>query len=187
MFEALALVLTLIASAPATLAAPNAGASSQGGVRIYNACDFPVYSTTVTSSGGPESTIKLASGWNFQAYLHPSQGGPSLKLTKEPSMANGPPHTQLEYTFSDGMIFYDVSNVNCGPTSQTNKGPCPFLDGGVFLHTSNNCDSKTCHSGDIRCHDAYNLPNDDWATAGCKFTNQNVVLYVCKDKPSKGQ
>ncbi|KAF2092398.1 hypothetical protein NA57DRAFT_62508 [Rhizodiscina lignyota] len=175
MFKAAISTLTLLA-----FFAPAIHASPVGGVAIYNACDFPVYSHTVTEDGGQQAPVTLAPGqWYWESYQYPKSGGPVLKLTKEQNLG-GVPVTQLEYSITDGTIYYDISNVDCGPTGQSNQGQCPFLQGGMFLHSSSGCDTKSCQSGDQRCHDAYNLPDDNWAVGGCAFKNQNLVFYACR-------
>jgi hypothetical protein len=159
-----------------------AASARQGGVAIYNDCAHTVYSDTVMQgSSRPTEAIKPNS-WHWTPYQYPQNGGVSMKLRKTPALF-ATPITQLEYTIaSDGLIYYDISNVDCGPTSTSNQGACPFVNGGMFLHTTKGCSSKRCKGGDVRCHDAYNFPKDDWATAGCKFKNQSLVLYVCRDR-----
>lgn len=160
-----------------------AATARKGGVAIYNDCDFPVASSTVVQGSVHDPETIQPQSWYWEKYQYPPVGGTVLKLREDLGAALGTqPITQLEYSIApDGNIYYDISNVDCGPTSSSNKGDCPFLDGGMFLHSSKGCDTKKCSSGDVACHDAYNLPKDDWATAGCKFANQALVLYVCRD------
>lgn len=151
-----------------------------GGVAIFNDCSFPVYSNHVVEGHqGAAETIQ-PKNWYYTTYQYPKSGGISIKLRKDADLWNSA-ITQLEYCIAgDGNIYYDISNVDCGPTSESHKGDCPFLEGGMFLHSSQSCPTRKCASGDVRCHEAYNRPKDDWATAGCEFKNQNLVLYVCR-------
>lgn len=171
-------VALLAALLPSTVTASTHG----GGVAIYNACPYPVHSFTVQQGvGASVASILTPDKWYWEPYRYPDVGGVSLKLGKSNVLSNANPITQLEYKITDGLIYYDLSNIDCGPASKSSPGTvCPFTDAGMFLHADVGCDVKSCKAGDEHCHDAYNQPNDNWAVGACKSTNKNLVLYLCR-------
>ncbi|KAF1983331.1 hypothetical protein K402DRAFT_396806 [Aulographum hederae CBS 113979] len=154
-----------------------------GGVALYNNCDFDVYTSTVIEGSVPSNPSKVKSTqWYWEPYVHPRVGGAVLRLGKA---ANAGAITQLEYKVNAGMMYYDISNIDCGATSLTAKAQCPFLNGGMFLKSDDpNCPTRQCLTGDKACRQAYNAPDDNWAVGGCKFNNHNLVLYMCQSSSS---
>lgn len=172
--------LFAVGFAAASFAAPQVlSRRGFGGVALMNNCQQTIHSFTT----GPEGIVtreSIAPGeWYWQPYLYPGEGnGISIKLgiQAEPSG----PITQLEYSFLGSILYYDLSNVNCGESSQSNTGPCPFLDGGMFLKNDKaSCPTITCDSSDTNCHQVYNLPDDNWATQACEYDNNNLVMFMC--------
>ncbi|KAK3080699.1 hypothetical protein LTS18_013935 [Coniosporium uncinatum] len=169
----------LLTSLLATALLAATATANYGGVSLYNNCNQRIYSNTVTEGWtGPLNWIEPKT-WFWVPYSYPSKGGVSMKLRKSKALSG--PITQLEYKHvNDGVTYYDLSNVDCGPTGQSSKGTCPFLSGGMLLRSDANwCPWRACKSGDKRCGEAYNLPKDDWATKACKMYDNNMVLYMC--------
>ena len=151
-----------------------------GGVAFYNNCGANIYSFTTTPAG----VVHISDGispdsWYWEPYQYPGDGnGVSIKLSRSNNTSG--PITQLEYSFSGQTLWYDLSNVNCGPTSQTSHGDCPFLNGGMFLKVDQEgCPSSVCNSQDVQCHQAFNLPDDNWAIRSCEYNNNNLVMFLC--------
>lgn len=69
-----------------------------------------------------------------------------------------PDHAAL-VRFHGNMIYYDLSNVGCGPSSQPNIGQCPFVGGGMSFKSDNLAyPTKWCADGDACWHDASTRP-----------------------------
>lgn len=176
----MASALFVIAFAAVTLAAPQIlSRRGFGGVTLMNNCQQTVYSFTTTPEGIIDQGNIAPGEWYWQPYQYPGEGnGVSIKLGMQAEPIG--PITQLEYSFLGSVLYYDVSNVNCGETSQSDTGPCPFLDGGIFLkNDETSCPTVTCDSGDTNCHQVYNLPDDNWATQACEYGNNNMVMFMC--------
>jgi hypothetical protein len=178
--------LLIAAYAAVAFAAPHTLLSrNYGGVALYNNCPTTVYSFTLTGSSGlVHQSNGIAPGeWYWEPYQRPvAPFGATMKLGMAEDGSGA--ITQIEYSmstlFGNEMLFYDLSNVNCGPTSVSSTAPCPFLNGGMYLRLDDpSCETATCASGDVACHDAYNLPTDNWATMGCVYGNNNLVMYMC--------
>jgi hypothetical protein len=154
-----------------------------GGVALYNNCNTVIYSFTVTESG----TIYESNGiglksWYWEPYINTPVGGVSVKLSRSNSVDNHTPITQLEYSIRDSTLWYDISNVNCGPTSQTSRRECPFLEDGIFLQIDQEaCSTRYCPKQDITCLESYNIPTDDWAVKPCQYNNSNLEMFLCSD------
>jgi hypothetical protein len=96
------------------------------------------------------------------------------------------PITQFEYTYEpdyhhsgEGNLQYNLSNRDCQGNC-LNKGECPFMKLG-FMAEHQGCPTRECKPGDLRCYDAYNDYNDDWANKGCnlgKFPG-DTYLFLC--------
>jgi hypothetical protein len=161
-----------IAAAALTLATSVAEAAN---AVVYNKCAFNVYLWSVTADHAPGSAVVLAPGGKYsEAYQTPSQGGVSIKIASENSVAG--PISQFEYTL-DGKIWYDISNINC-------KGPaCPFQPYGMSLQSGSGCPTVSCPGGEALCSGAYNNPDDNWASLACGASSDTAV-YLCSASPS---
>ena len=155
-----------------------------GDVLLYNNCNNTVYSWTYGPAGMLQSgSIPPHTLYSESYYIYPWNGsGISIKLAAENDVSS--PLTQLEYSFQNDSIWYDLSNVNCGITSQggqASKGDCPFLNRGMYLTTNDSqCTSVSCPSGGCDCTEVYCLPSDNWAAKTCAFDYQNLILYMCQ-------
>lgn len=176
--------LLTAAFAATALAAPQTlSRRGFGGVTLMNNCPNTIYTFTYTGESGlVHQSNGIAPGeWYWEPFQQPAPPyGATVKLGAVEDGSGA--ITQLEYSMGPqpGFLWYDISNVNCGPTSASSTAPCPFLNGGMNLRVDNPaCPTATCASGDIDCHDAYNLPGDNWATKGCEYGNNNLVLFMC--------
>lgn len=149
-------------------------------LQFYNDCNRTIYSSTVGPAGTLRTAVIQPQSWHSESYyIYPWNGsGISIKLAADDGSVAA--MTQLEYSFRNGTICYDLSNVNCGATSQTNTSDCPFLYGGMYLTgNDSSCSSVFCASGDRYCHQAFNLSNDTWATHSCEYNYQRLTFYMC--------
>lgn len=161
-----------------------------GQVTIHNECDFDIIVNTVTADSN-DSYRKIAKNTSLDSpFICPSTGGVSLKLGRPSADSNlaGQPITQLEYTVNttQRVLYYDISNVDCGPQSQSIKQPCPFFDSGMYLTVSDcpSCTPVVCSGGVAHCDQVYNLPNDDKvAMRAFSFTKRerNLEFFACHD------
>ena len=103
--------------ASAALMATTALAQGVGSAYVVNKCSYPVHLQNTPASGGGYNAISqvIQTGGQYTqewTELSNSQGW-SLKLSQSDSMAN---IMQYEYTFhNDGIIWYDLSDVNGNP------------------------------------------------------------------------
>src|ERR1700761_7386302 len=146
---------------------------------IFNYCNFDVYLWPVDfDRPGFLSTINPGGSY-YEGYHTPSNGGGvSLKLNTVQNLVN---ITQFEYTLNltQGLIFYDGSNVNCNGTY------CPFYEYGAYLDASDpSCPNRTCTPG-ANCTGFYMYPTDDMNTLACE-SNANISLYLCVTNPGPG-
>ncbi|KAJ9244064.1 putative extracellular thaumatin domain protein [Paecilomyces variotii] len=151
----------------------NGTASAQttgGGVTIINNLGSDLYAWSVANNADvPMITLKANGGTYSETWkTDPNGGGVSIKLATQPSQADV---LQFEYTLSSDTIFWDLSCINMGTSSEfTSKG---------FAVTSDDstCPTATCAPGDTACADAYLIPTDDHATHGCP-SQDNLVLNI---------
>lgn len=151
--------------------------SATGSAIINNQCSHDVYLWPVSAdeSAGSPTVIKSGGNWS-QQYKSISSGGMSLKLSDNDDMSSG--ITQFEYTLAGGMIWYDISNVNCLPFG---LGTCPFQATGMHLSGGSGCPTAVCQGGADTCHDAYTYPKDDWASLSCQ-PSTDTTLNLCSSE-----
>lgn len=144
-----------------------------GKAKVYNHCDFPVYSWSVDTETNPlEPTIIDANGGLYEEdFRTPASGGVSIKLA--PNEDSDCPITQLEYTVNYDL-WYDVSNVDCTGTE------CPFQKHGLYLESGPGCPTVSCIPGNLTCHGAYTLWDDNWASLCCTEADSDAVLHLCR-------
>ena len=178
------LVPILIVFVNVVFSSPLSRRYNSSGVALYNNCNSTIYKSTVTLDPREGTTsVILPSTWYSEQYILNSGAGVSIKLSRNDTWWLEMPITQLEYNIVGSTIGYDLSNVNCGPRSQTNKSACPFLEGGMFLATGQlDCPTRVCESGVIDCSEAYMFPSDDSKYRECPFDNVNLVLYMCSSE-----
>lgn len=163
-FVCVASAAALLASLPAAYA---------GKAKIYNHCDFPVYSWSVDTENNPqESTVIESNGGSYEEeFRRPASGGVSIKLAPTDDVYT--PITQLEYTVNYDL-WYDVSNVDCTGVE------CPFQKHGLYLESGSGCPTVSCTPGNLTCHGAYTLWDDNWASLCCTEAESDVSLYLCR-------
>jgi hypothetical protein len=150
------------------------------GVSLYNNCNSTIYSFTVLPGIHTDTSNAVPPGqWYSEPYQYPTTGGVSIKLSRTNRLQV--PVTQLEYSFRVTGLWYDLSNIDCGPKSQSFAGPCPFLSGGMFLTLDQPCPTRQCNSSDTNCPEAYNLPSDDWVVRNCVDSSASLILYLCSN------
>lgn len=159
----------LLASAPAVLAA--------GTAHVVNNCGFPVYYASVGQSY--HATMQPLQGSYSEPYSQPGVGV-SIKLA--PNATTNGPVSQFEFTWADGKIAYDISNID--------GYPAPFSAGGMQIVPSRlndpshpTCTVVDCPAGNSYCDAAYNLP-DDVRTMVCD-DSVDLTFVLCPGGPSK--
>lgn len=154
-----------LAAAAALLLAPLAKAAT-GEAIVQNECAFPVYLWSVSNVAGPMVTVPVGSNYTETYRANPNGGGISIKIADKADSSDG--ITQFEYTLAT-TIWYDISNIN----------GYPFEQWGVTLIPSiSTCTTKVCPAGITLCADAYNTPDENWATADCD-ASADLVLVLC--------
>lgn len=155
-----------IAALAATVAADSVGQAI-----VVNKCSSDVYLQNTPSDDGVhtevDKTLKTGDSYS-QTYTQLANNmGWSLKLSNSTSMDN---IMQYEYTFlDDGVIWYDMSNVNGNPWD------------GNWLFTS---DDSTCKP----THGAYQYSTDDanGMQASCDQSASITVTLCAQDDNSDG-
>ena len=143
-------------------------ALSVGTARVVNNCGTEVYFASVAQSVNDAMSVLPASGMS-ETYSLPGVGI-SIKLAANESG----PVTQFEFTWQDGDIYYDISNINGNP----------FIEGGMELVPSMvgdsnypSCQSVSCPAGQQVCTAAYNTP-DETKTLVCN-QDSDLVMTLC--------
>lgn len=149
----------LLAFAPSALAA--------GTATVINNCGFPIYYASVGQS--QHAGMQELQGSYSESYSKPGVGV-SIKLS--PSM-NGPV-SQFEYTWADGKVYYDLSNIDGSPFADAGMTLVPSMMGDSSNPT---CQEVDCPAGEAVCHAAYNQP-DDVRTTVCN-ENSDLTLTMC--------
>ncbi|KAK5076487.1 hypothetical protein LTS08_007333 [Lithohypha guttulata] len=139
-----------------------------GTARVVNNCGMPVYYASVAQSVHAEMKL-LPSGGYSEAYSKPNVGV-SIKLAPN---ATGPV-TQFEFTWADGDIHYDISNIDGNPFAARGMALTPSMAGASGYPT---CQTVSCPAGQAVCDAAYNLP-DDVRTMVCP-EKSDLVFTLC--------
>ncbi|KIW13210.1 hypothetical protein PV08_08397 [Exophiala spinifera] len=158
-----------IVAGAAVLLASAQTAVALGTATVINNCGFPVYYSSVGGSSNP-SMAPLENSYS-QGYSSPGTGF-SIKLS--PNQTTYGSVSQFEFTWADGKIAYDLSNID----------GYPFVAGGMEIVPSmqndpNNptCVPVTCPAGVATCTAAYNAP-DDVRTMVCS-DESDLTLTIC--------
>lgn len=165
-YSTIATAATLLALAPSVMAV--------GTAYVVNNCGTEVYFASVAQNGADNMSPLPSSGF-AESYSQPGVGV-SIKLSPESSGAV----TQFEFTWANGDISYDISNINGNP----------FMSGGMSLTPSMagasgypSCQTVSCPAGQATCTEAYNLP-DDVATMVCP-EDSDLTFTLCPGGPVK--
>lgn len=142
-------------------------AMALGQATVVNNCGSPVFYAPVGQNAHAE--MQQMQGSYSQAWG--SQGnGVSIKLSPE---ANGKV-TQFEFTWADGKINYDMSNIDGNPFANGGMALVPSMQNDASNPT---CVPIICDAGATTCDAAYNQPNDV-RTHVCS-DESNLVLTLC--------
>lgn len=102
--------------------------------------------------------------------------GVSIKISPN---ATGPV-TQFEFTWANGDISYDISNINGNPFALGGMSLTPSMAGASGYPT---CETVSCPAGESTCTAAYNAP-DDTRTMVCP-EDSDLTFTLCPGGPSK--
>jgi hypothetical protein len=164
-----------IVAGAAVLLASASGVSALGSATVVNNCGFPVYYASVGGSSNP--TMQQLQGSYSEGYSQ--QGvGVSIKLSPEDSTSGE--ISQFEFTWANGKISYDLSNINGYPFSAGGMEVIPSMQNDPNNPT---CVPITCAAGDSVCTAAYNQP-DDTRTMVCD-ENSSLTLTLCPGGAAK--
>lgn len=142
-------------------------AMALGQATVVNNCGSPVWYAPVGQSQG--AAMQQMQGSYSQSWG--SQGnGMSIKLSPD---ANGKV-TQFEFTWADGRINYDISNIDGNPFSAGGMSLTPSMQNDPNFPT---CTTINCPAGQDSCDAAYNQPNDV-RTHVCS-DESNLVFTLC--------
>jgi hypothetical protein len=153
----------LMASAPAVAAL--------GSATVVNNCGFPVYFASVGGSSNPG--MQALEGSYSQGY---SEEGVGISIKLSPEQSTTGAISQFEFTWADGKIAYDLSNID-GYPSQFSAGGMEIVPSMQNDPNNPTCVPVNCPAGESTCTAAYNAPNDV-RTMVCD-QNSNLVLTMC--------
>lgn len=170
-FGLAAIFATAVSALPSGMMVKRNGTAPGGGVTITNNLNQNIYAWSVSNTAGPMLTLNANGGsYSEQWQTNPNGGGISIKMATTPSQADV---LQFEYTVSGGTIFWDLSCINMGTSSQ-------FTQYGFAVQpssSSGSCPSAVCQAGDSQCAAAYLQPSDNAATHGCPL-NTGLSLQI---------
>jgi len=104
--------------------------------------------------------------------------GISIKLS--PNATTNGPVSQFEFTWANGKISYDLSNIDGYPFSAGGMAIVPSMQNDPNNPT---CVPVDCPAGEATCTAAYNAP-DDTRTMVCD-QDSDLVLTMCPGGSSK--
>lgn len=139
-----------------------------GSAHVVNNCGMPVYFASVAQSVHANMQQLPSSGYS-ESYSLPNVGV-SIKLAPNSTGEV----TQFEYTWADGDIHYDISNINGNPFAAGGMELTPSMAGASGYPT---CQTVSCPAGATTCEQAYNLP-DDVRTMVCP-EDSDLTMTLC--------
>ncbi|KAL6251423.1 hypothetical protein RBB50_001632 [Rhinocladiella similis] len=151
----------LLASAQTTVAL--------GTAHVINNCGFPVYYSSVGGSSNP--AMAQLQGTYSQGY---SNQGTGISIKLSPNETTNGPVSQFEFTWADGKIAYDLSNIDGYPFAAGGMEIVPSMQNDPSNPT---CVPVTCPAGVSTCTAAYNAP-DDVRTMVCN-EDSDLTLTIC--------
>jgi hypothetical protein len=180
MFNALSLLaLPLLArAAPAPATTPSSFQplnTIYGNATVINSCTYDLY---VQAVGGGDTNLEMPDSlpakymWHKPLRTTPNGGGVSIKVSKTPDMSN---IMQFEYALANGLVYYDISLLNCLGTGANSHdaSDCPgWKDGllGVGGRSCGDAGRVECRPGEI-CE---NMNGAYWSPEA-NYTNQAPV------------
>jgi len=153
----------LFASAPAVMAL--------GSATVINNCGFPIYYASVGGSSNP--SMQALEGSYSQGY---SEEGVGISIKLSPGDSESGAISQFEFTWANGKISYDLSNIN-GYPAQFSAGGMEIVPSMQNDPNNPTCVPVNCPAGESTCSAAYNAP-DDTRTMVCD-QDSNLVLTMC--------
>ncbi|KAJ9607771.1 hypothetical protein H2200_007849 [Cladophialophora chaetospira] len=159
----------------AVLLASASSVSAVGTATVVNNCGFPVYYASVGGSSNPG--MQELQGSYSQSY---SQQGVGVSIKLSPEDSTGGPISQFEFTWANGKISYDISNINGNPFSNGGMSLVPSMQNDPNNPT---CVPVNCPAGDAVCSAAYNQP-DDVRTMVCS-EQSSLTLTLCPGGSAK--
>ncbi|KAH7134954.1 hypothetical protein B0J11DRAFT_148649 [Dendryphion nanum] len=116
-----------------------------GNAIINNRCSYDVWMWPVNQNYAG-SAIKIAAGSQHSApALACENCGTSMKISKTSTLTSGA-QTQFEYTFGGGMVWYDISFVDCAKGNDASS--CPgHSEGLVMAASDSSCPTASCSAG----------------------------------------
>ena len=156
-----------IVSSAAALLAFVPVAVTVGTAHVVNNCGFPVYYASVDQA--QNANMQEVRGSYSESYTKPGVGV-SIKLS--PSM-NGSV-SQFEFTWADGKVYYDLSNIDGSPFADAGMDLVPSMMGDV---NNPSCQEVACPAGQGTCNAAYNNPSDVRTTV-CS-DQSDLTLTIC--------
>ncbi|KIX05027.1 uncharacterized protein Z518_05899 [Rhinocladiella mackenziei CBS 650.93] len=157
----------LLASAPATLAL--------GSATVVNNCGYPIYYASVGQSY--TASMQQLQGSYTESF---SQEGVGISIKLSPNATTSGPISQFEFTWANGKVSYDLSNIDGYPFSAGGMEIVPSMQNDPSNPT---CVVIDCPAGESVCSAAYNAP-DDVRTMVCD-EDSNLVLTVCPGGAAK--
>ena len=160
--------------------------SKWGNAVVVNDCDDPAYyvfdNQPKTSTIAPSATLSVpmytkeadGGGGNIKLFVNPN-----TDLYAKPAQ----PVTQFEFTPTDSLEYFDISNVNSniGQGKNGNGEDCeglpPFVKGGLKIEAPDVA-PMSCEPGANPCKTAYSKNDDNFATSATK-NGGDVKLTLC--------
>lgn len=170
-------------------AAPLAHALGQS--VVHNSCQQDVFYMVSGAEGVTPTTEKLSPGGRFSMeYKNLNGAGVAIFLSiiekdiTDYTLSNS--LTRLEYTYNQGALWYDVSNIDQQNTGQETS-TYPFEKWGFSLTNSDttcgsgsnslNCGAATCSPGP--CEHAYKFSSDDQTSMRNGLPEHDIILELC--------
>ncbi|KAK5054629.1 hypothetical protein LTR84_001520 [Exophiala bonariae] len=157
----------LLASTPAVMAL--------GTATVINNCGYPIYYASVGQSY--HANMQPLQGSYSEGY---SQQGVGISIKLAPNATSSGPVSQFEFTWANGKIAYDLSNIDGYPFSAGGMQVVPSKQGDSANPT---CVVVDCPAGQAVCTAAYNAP-DDVRTMVCD-ENTSLTLTMCPGGSAK--
>ncbi|KIW21855.1 uncharacterized protein PV07_12725 [Cladophialophora immunda] len=145
-----------------------------GSVAVISECDFPIYFAAVGGSSNPQ--MEELQGYYTQPY---SEEGVGISVKLSPDNTTSGPISQFEYTWANGKISYDLSNINGYPFSSGGMQIVPSMQNDPANPT---CVIVDCPEGQSVCTAAYNAP-DDIRTMVCDQESNLVASSAVAQSP----
>ena len=159
----------------AVLCASTSGVVALGAANVVNNCGYPIYYASVAQS--QHANMVPLQGPYSESY---SQPGVGISIKLAPNMTISGPVSQFEFTWDNGKIYYDLSNIDGYPFAASGMRVDPSVKDDPNNPT---CVPIDCPAGVAVCSAAYNQP-DDVRTMVCD-ENVSLTLTMCPGSSRK--